>query len=106
MIFYNGRYIKNTSASSLRESALLSHQLYDLILHFRKAQKSTKVIKYLNIFAKFSYEHSDIDAARTLLSELIGTISGGRSLLQILEDATQPLDKRDRTEQSRLMQAS
>lgn len=83
------RYLKASAASSIHNSSveLQPHQIYDLVVHYRKSGNVEKNVKYLTLAAKSAYYHNNTDSANLLLLELVKIGSGGLSVPDILLNA-------------------
>lgn len=66
---------------------LQPHQIYDLIVHYRKSDNVEKNVKYLTLAAKSAYSHNHVDSAHLLLRELVKIGSNGRQLSDLMLDA-------------------
>lgn len=86
------RYFKDAYSGPLGKAQgdLQQHQIYDLIVHYRKSGNIEKNVKYLTLAAKTAFDLNNSDSANLLLIELLKIASAGRGLSDALLDSITP----------------
>jgi hypothetical protein len=90
--FQLNRYLKEaySGTTGTTQDDLQQHQIYDLIVHYRKSGNIEKNVKYLTLAARSAFDHNDVDSAHLLYSELVKVAAAGRSLSDIMLDVVRP----------------